>query len=336
MPATFPKHGAIYAKELADDLAGQGFSEAEIFKGSGLTAAALEPDKPVTGFDRIAAFFEHAAQLTGDGILGFNRGQIREMRSSGLISYVGVSSPTVLDLIQNIARYRRVFSDALELDSGTLDVDGVLKWHFGIPTQINHRQFSEFGISGLMHAMRQAAANDFCPELVTFSHARNANTDKFEQYFGCDVQFGARDNSCRFRAKDLALPLATADDELYKVLRNCCEQSLQDKSHNTPLLIVEVERAISDRLTKGEVTQDDVARALGMSARTLSRRLADEGTTFFQTLEGLRKALAMNYLRDSDLTLAEIGFLLGYASLSSLNHAFKRWTGQTPGQFRDT
>jgi len=336
MPVTFPKHGAICAKELAVDLAGLGYSQAQIFRGSRMSLEVLEPDKPVVEFDRIATFFEHAAQLTGDDVLGFVRGQRREMRNSGLISYVGVSSPTVMDFMQNITRYRRVFSDALELDSGSLGDDGVLKWHFSIPAKFNRRQFVEFGASGLVHAMRQAAANDFCPELVTFRHARNANTDKFERFFGCDVHFGTDENSCRFSAADLARPLVTADDELYKVLKNCCEHSLQAKSRNAPLLVVEVERAISDRLAKGEATQDDVARALGMSPRTLSRRLAEEGTTFFQTLEGLRKALAMNYLRDSNLALAEIGFLLGYASLSSFNHAFKRWTGETPGMYRKT
>jgi len=67
----------------------------------------------------------------------------------------------------------------------------------------------------------------------------------------------------------------------------------------------------------------------------LSRRLASEGTTFFKTLEELRQALARNYLRDSGLTLAEIAFLLGYSGLSSFNDAFKRWTGHTPGQYRN-
>lgn len=334
LPVTFPKHEAVYVKKLVEDLLDKGFSEQQIFRDSGLCMPMLEPDKPMAGFDRVAGFFEHAAKLTGDDTLGFVRGQKREMRRSGLISYVGISSPTVSDFIQNVTRYRRVFSDAIEMDCSTLGSDGVVKWHYSVPMKIRRRQYVEFGAAGFLHALRQVTNREFCPELVIFSHARNANTDKFERFFGCEVRFGSTENSVRFRSADLALPLMTADDELYKILKNCCENALQVKARNVPPLIVEVERSISDRLARGEVTQDDVARSLGMSPRTLSRRLADDGTTFFRTLEGLRQALAKNYLRDSNLVLAEIAFLLGYAGLSSFNEAFKRWTGKTPGQFR--
>jgi len=335
MPGHYPKHGAVFAKQLADDLLDQGYSEHQVFDGSGFSRADLEPEKPVAEIDRIVSFFEHAADLTGDDILGFVRGQKREMRYSGLISYIGISSPTVLSFLQNLSHYRRVFSDAIEVDCDRLDRDGVLIWHFNIPFRIKRQQFVEFGASGFLHAIRQVANRHICPALVTFGHARNANTDEFSRYFGCDVRFKDSQNALHFKAADLALPLITADDELYKVLRNCCEHALELKTRNIPSLIVEVERAISDRLSKGKATQEDVAKALGMSPRTLSRRLASEGTTFFKTLEELRQALARNYLRDSGLTLAEIAFLLGYSGLSSFNDAFKRWTGHTPGQYRN-
>jgi len=334
MPVTFPKHGAIYAKELAEYLEGQGFSAHQIFHGSGLAVDMLESTKPVVEFDRIASFFEHATQLTGNDILGFARGKERELRRAGLISFVGVSSPTVRDFLKNVAHYRRVFSDALDLNCTELDNGGVLEWQFNVPETILRRQYVEFGASGLLHALRQVTNNNINLNMATFRHARNENTDEFEHYFGCEVEFGALENSFRFKLSDLDLPLVTADDELYHVLRNCCEHALQIKARNVPPLVVQVERMISDKLTKGEATQDEIARALGMSPRTLSRRLVEEGTSFFKTLEGLRKSLAVNYLRDSNLALAEIAFLLGYSGLSSFSDAFKRWTGKTPGQYR--
>jgi len=286
-------------------------------------------------FDRIASFFEQAAHLTGDDLLGFARGQRREMRSSGLISYVGASSPTVLDFLKNMVRYRRVFTDAIDVNSEDLASKGLLKWQFNVPQGVKRRQYVEFAASGLVHALRQVSNRKICPEMVTFRHARNADTVEFDRYFGCDVRFGTPENSYRFKASDLALPLMTADDELYKILRNCCENTLQIKARNVPPLIVQVERMISDRLTKGEATQEDVARALGMSPRTLSRRLADEGVSFFKVLEGLRQSLAESYLRDSKLVLAEIAFLLGYSGLNSFSDAFKRWTGKSPGRYRN-
>ena len=112
------------------------------------------------------------------------------------------------------------------------------------------------------------------------------------------------------------------------------DQILADMARQNPGLVVEVERAIAEQLGAGSVTLETVASGLGISPRTLSRRLAAEGTSFFQLLEGLRISLSKSYLRDSNLVLAEIAFLLGYSGLGSFNDAFKRWTGHSPGQFR--
>lgn len=329
-----PKHGAVFVQVLAKDLLEQGFSEEKVFGGTGFDTRLLEHDKPFAPFDDIAGFFEHAADLTGNDTLGFVRGAKREMRRTGLISYVGLSSPTVLDFIKNVTRYRQVFSDAVEIDISNLDRDGIMRWQFSVPSMVRRRQYVEFGASGLLHAMRQAANRNFCPKLVTLRHLRNTNVDVLERFFGCEVQFGAAHNAYHFHKTDLELPLVTADNELYSVLTEYCETILQDKSRNLPPIVIKVERAIADRLAKGEAHQEAVALALGMSSRTLARRLADENTTFFKTLEELRSSLAVSYLKDSNLVLAEIAYLLGYSALSSFNEAFKRWTGQTPGQFR--
>lgn len=335
MRATFPTHGATYAKTLAEDLARQGFTNKQIYRKDGPTKAMLEPEKPVVEFDRVAAFYENAAQLCKDDLLGFTLGQRREMRRAGLIYFIGTSSPTVMDLLKNLERYRRVFSDAIEINCDTLETDGVVTWHFRVPDYVRRRQFVEFAAAGLVNMMRRATNREISPQQVTFRHARNENTAAFERYFGCKVHFGANENSYTFRMADLDMALATADCELYKVLKNCCEHALQIKARDTPTLITEVERLISDRLTVGEATLEDVAHALGMSPRTLSRRLARDGTTFFRILEDLRKSLAVNYLRERGLVLSEVAFLLGYSGLSSFSDAFKRWTGSTPGQFRN-
>lgn len=334
MGRRIPQHGAVFVQTLANDLLAAGFTQQQVFAGTGFGPDLIEQEKPFAPFDDIAGFFEHAASLSGNGVLGFERGARREMRRTGLISYVGLSSPTVRDFIKNIARYRRVFSDAVEVDIEQLESHGILRWYFAVPSTVRRRQYVEFGASGLLYAMRRAANREFCPRLVTFHHARNTQHDVFERFFGCSVRFGEKQNAYHFRKEDLDLPLMTADNELFKVLQEYCEVVLRDKSRNSPPIVVDVERAIADRLASGEASQEEIARVLGMSPRTLSRRLAEENTTFFKTLEQLRQALATSYLRDSDFVLAEIAFLLGYSGLSSFNDAFKRWTGQTPGQFR--
>lgn len=334
MQESTPLHGAIYAKILAEELRGQGFSEQQIFAGSGLSANAIADKRPTAPFGKVAAFFENAAKLTNNDILGLENGIKRDFHLSGLISYVGTASPTALDALNNISRYRRVFSDAIEMDVDSLPKNGRLVWRFKVPNWVNRRQHVEFSAIGLLVSLRQCTNREIRPDLVSFRHSRNTNLQAFARGFGCKVLFDQRENCIHFKPADLELRLATADNELYSVLTEYCEVVLQSKSRNTSDLLVDVERAITDRLTSGEATQHHVAKSLGMSARTLSRRLAKEETTFFKTVENLRRSLAEQYLSNSSLVLAEIAFLLGYSGLSSFNDAFKRWTGKTPGQFR--
>ena len=144
----------------------------------------------------------------------------------------------------------------------------------------------------------------------------------------------AASNGFTFDLDDLNLSLTSADEQLLSVLQGYGDQVLAEIARQSPGLVVSVERAIAEQLGAGSVTLETVASGMGMSPRTLSRKLAAEGTSFFRLLEDLRKSLSKSYLRDSNLVLAEIAFLLGYSGLGSFNDAFKRWTGHSPGQFR--
>lgn len=335
MQESTPLHGAIYVKLLAEELRGHGYSEQQIFADSGLNAKAFEDRRPTAPYAKVAAFFENAATLTDNDILGLENGIKRDFHLSGLVSYVGTASPTALDALNNISRYRRVFSDVVEMNVDSLAKNGRLVWSFRVSSAIERRQHVEFSAIGLLVALRQCTNREIRPDVVTFRHSRNTNLRAFARAFGCKVLFDQRENCIHFKPADLELHLVTADNELYAILTDYCDIVLQSKSRNTSDLLIEVERAIADRLTSGEATQHHVAKTLGMSARTLSRRLAKEETTFFRTVENLRHSLAQQYLSNSDLVLAEIAYLLGYSGLSSFNDAFKRWTGKTPGQYRD-
>lgn len=336
MPEQRYRHGAVYAKSLAEFLLAEGFSQGQVFSGTAFGPDLLIQDKPFAEFPDIAEFFERAAILSGNDVLGFERGIQRDMRRTGLLSYVGLSSPTVRDFIKNFARYRRVFSDVVELDESRLEQESVLSWYFRVPAKVERRQIVEFGASGILSGLEMAAQQKLRLRKACFRHLRKTHVDVIEDHLGCRVEFGAPDNAFFFEPSVFDLPLATADHELYSVLRQYAEEILKRERRNTSALIVDVERAIAARLAAGEANQDRVARALGFGSRTLARRLAQEGTTFFRTLRDLREGLAISYLKNSDLGLGEIAYLLGYSNPSSFNDAFKRWVGVSPGRYRTT
>jgi AraC-like DNA-binding protein len=117
-------------------------------------------------------------------------------------------------------------------------------------------------------------------------------------------------------------------------LTGYCEEILVSREDSSPDLRHGVERIIARLLCRGEAETEAVAHELGMSVRTLARRLGDLGVTFAQILDEFRHDLALRYLRDPHLSLSQIAFLLGYSELSAFSHAFRRWTRTTPGEWR--
>jgi AraC-like DNA-binding protein len=123
---------------------------------------------------------------------------------------------------------------------------------------------------------------------------------------------------------------------LNHLLLKSCEAALTDRRGNVSQLRTKVANVISSLLPHGRVVVDDVARSLGMSERTLARKLSDEGLNFTEVLHQLRRDLAHRYLDDPKLHISKIAWLLGFKEVSAFTHTFKRWTGKTPSQIRIT
>ena len=113
-----------------------------------------------------------------------------------------------------------------------------------------------------------------------------------------------------------------------------CEEAQSNQAAGRGGLRPSLENAIVPLLPHGMARTGEIARRLGMSQRTLTRRLSSEGLTFGKVLDDLKSGLASHYLQDNDITISEIAWLLGYREVSAFTHAFKRWTGKTPREMR--
>jgi AraC-like DNA-binding protein len=324
----------VWARQLAAELKLRGHPAKRLLAQVGLGERSLNADGARISFAKHAAFFELAAEVTRDGCLGFHFGQTRETRDAGLIGYVGLSSPTLMDTIKNLARYRRVFSDAVEIEIDALEERGRLRWWFHGAASQRPRQYIEFSATNLLRALREMSGRNLAPASVRFAHPRNKDIEEFERFFGCSVSFGCQENIIEIKLSDLHLQVTTADDRLLLLLRRYCEDVLSKHAAQAPPLVETVERLVVERLTKGEAGLEAAATELGMSSRSLSRKLAELGTSFNGIVASLRKDLSLQYLQASNLSLTEIAFLLGYSEVSTFTHAFKRWTGKPPAAFR--
>ena len=129
------------------------------------------------------------------------------------------------------------------------------------------------------------------------------------------------------------LPIVSGDRYLLQILTARADDLLAEK-HSVSELQSMVANQLVDLLPSGESRAAAVARRLGMSARSFTRHLAEEGTTFGEILEQLRQRLAARYLADDRMSLQQIAWLLGYSEPGAFTHAYRRWTGTTPRQAR--
>jgi AraC-like DNA-binding protein len=329
-----PTHDAVWVRQLAAELAQRGYPASGLLAAAGIEERSLADDRARVPLAGHAAFFELAAEATRNSRLGLDFGQARDTRDAGLIGYVGLSSPTLRDALRNLARYRRVFSDAVEIDAGQLEACGRLRWWFHGLARGSGRQCVEFSAVNLVRALREMAGERFALRSVDFVHSRDEGLAPFDAFFGCPVRFRAEENAVVLGQDDLARPIRSADDRLLAVLRRYCEEVISRHAERAPALVERVERVITNGLPQGKVSLSAVASTLGMSTRSLARRLAEHETSFMKLVENLRRDLALRYLEETTLGLTEIAFLLGYSEVSSFNHAFRRWTGKTPSSVR--
>jgi AraC-like DNA-binding protein len=186
----------------------------------------------------------------------------------------------------------------------------------------------------VLRICRLLTGQNIVPQHFSIAHHRSGSTSEMERFVGTKLEFGADTDELALKLDARDLPLIHSDSYLNDLLVKYCEAALADRRDDTTQLRTRVENAIASVLPHGRVLVEDVARSLGMSERTLARKLSDERLNFTEILQQLRRDLAVRYLDDRKLHVSKIAWLLGFHEVSAFTHAFKRWTGKTPREVR--
>ena len=326
---------AVWVKLVAERLERRGLSAADLLQRAEIKPYVLNQKSARIPFYQHAALLDLAAKAMENGCFGLDlAANESDPRDNGLLAYTALSSKTFGEALKVVERYLHVLNEAIDVTVEFSPREVTIDYHISEARLATSRQAIEFGAANLVRSLRFLTNSRLRPAEVKFRHARGHEIAKFERFFGCPVHFDTRHNALTFSRRQLGLPIATADERLYGLLTSYCEEILARREDSSPDLRHRVEKIITKLLCRGEAETEVVAHELGMSVRTLARRLGDLEVSFAQILDELRHDLALRYLRDPNLSLSQIAFLLGYSELSAFSHAFRRWTRTTPGAWR--
>jgi AraC-like DNA-binding protein len=328
-----PSAAGGISRLLTARLRAAGIAPKPLLARAGLTLAQIEDHSARISVQSQIKFLELASHVLDDDLLGFHLARECELRELGLVYYVLASSEVLTDALHKAVRYSGIVNEGVAL---RLREDGEIGIGFEYVNveRRGDRQHIEFWLTIIVRINRQLTNRRLVPSRVTVIHHGRKMPAEFRSFIGCAIDFAAGVDEVVFPIAVGPMPVVGADMYLNELLTRYCEEALAHRrDEHVTTLRLEVENAIAPLLPHGKVRAHEIARRLGLSHRTLARRLADEGLSFSRILDELKLDLATRYLREG-LSVSRIAWLLGYHEVSAFTHAFKRWTGKSPRQLR--
>ena len=276
-----------------------------------------------------------AATLTRDEALGIHLAESLPRGALDLVEYALRSTPSLGDGFDRLARYGRLLSDRVAARTHGQQ-DSLLFLVQDLATTPLHPARAEFALAVALKLARDCTQADITPLRVSFAHPAPASDLEHQRFFGGEVRFAAGASSMSLSAADAARPMCDADAALAAIIRRRLENALELRDRaSTGAMSTRVRRILVEHLGQSVLTLDAVAKVLAVSRRTLTRHLAEEGTSFRHILDQVRCDFARALLQDRSLNIGDIAFFLQYSEPAAFHRSFRRWTGKTPHAFRE-
>jgi AraC-like DNA-binding protein len=283
--------------------------------------------------ERAMALWEEAYRASGDEHLALEVASRLPPGAYRALEYLAHSAPTLGSALEKVSQYFAWIDSSARLpvvEQGpwkglSLEVDAP-------PARVPLRAV-EFTFGATWSKIRAIVRTPVAPARIEVAGAEPRTLAPFEQFFGCKVHFGCQKNQILFARADWSSPTSTSDPALFEVLDERT-RTLTVRAHASPSWSDKVREAIDEPVERPNLAR--VAKRLGISARTLQRRLQEEGVVFADLADQMRARRARALVSDPGLALVEAAYLLGFSDQSSFTRSFRRWTGLTPAAFRSS
>ncbi len=280
---------------------------------------------------------EEAVRLTGDPFFGLHMGEFLSLSAAGIVAQISQTSRTIKEALDYMVQFANLGCQSLPF---TLEQKGKVWELSAMPNQLWAQQ-SPISVQQTIDGMMIFTLKEFHsltrqkhqPLAIHFCRKRPKNLKPYQRVFKCPILFNQKKNALVLDEKQVAEPIITSDYKLLRILVQHANEKLASMQADQGFFAI-VQQSILNLVKPQFPTIEQVAVNLNISVRTLQRRLKAEGYTYKAMLNELRMQFALDYVKNKNLSIQEIAYLLDYSEPSAFNRSFKRWTGKSPLEYR--
>ncbi|MAY86179.1 MAG: AraC family transcriptional regulator [Pseudooceanicola sp.] len=323
---------SLFARKVVA-AAGGGVDAAALLDSVGIAPAAPWDPGQMIPAERYYDMLERIAAQIDVTDLPLRTGASMRLDEYGALGLAFKAATTLGAAYARVERYARLWTSVVEYELRPATGGTHFILHRAGERRLGMRLSNEATLASAVSIARQVCPVRLAPVEVLVRHPAPRSVAAHEEYFGCPVRFGADLDAILYSNEALARPNILGDEGISQYLATHLDADLSEITRE-PALVTQAQAAIAQALSEGTPKLAEIARSLGLSARSFHRRLSDHGMSFQSLTEDTRRDLAEGLLRDESHSLAEIAFLTGFSEQSAFTRAFKRWVGTTPATYR--
>lgn len=317
-------------KSLVNYLTVSGVERTVLLQQISLSEQQLNQSGELIDIENYELLYKIAEQELVSKNIGFEFGKTIEPSHWGLLGYIAFTSPTLKAALINHQKYQTLVGNQGTPVQEFQQSNMLLKW---IPAYHCSHHTAEEIITGWVAMAKKLSNNIIQPLTIYFNHSCKTNIEQYEMFFGCEVRFESDYNAIEIEKAILDTPYTRYDHEIYNLLCQHASKRINNLVEKSPVEVIT--QFIRNQLPLGVPEIDVAAQNLQISVRTLQRKLGEHQLTFSGLIDAIRQDLAITYLKTTSTKVIYITHMLGFSEQSAFQRAFKRWTNQTPKQFRD-
>jgi AraC-like DNA-binding protein len=323
---------ASWVLDLGALLDEKGFPSEPIFRRCGIDPDLSPEGESHVSLAQFASLVTEALHITGDSGLGLEYGRRGRISHFGILGYALLSARDLRQAIELVSRYYEIFDPVISFEFEIVPPDVCAR--AVASTALGHFEiFAHEATLACTAAVARVLLDDpIVPTRLTLCYPEPAHSRRYAAMFGCQPEFAAPYTSIHFESRHLSAPLKFSSKEIAEICRQQCERWLHGIRERGGVILKVQEELLK---TPGRFPEMAVVSTnLGLSVRSLRRKLNENGVTYQELLDQVRRDMAVDYLSNSLLSVEQIAELVGYGEAASFRKAFRRWTGKAPGELR--